>query len=111
VLREREVYTGLGRTSLHPVFGGLRYQRSCCSMVIVGVTSRREREEELPNLLCMARPKDYETKASLLSLGHHDGLLLGSGLHGPLGLLVRLSLMCCVSCVSSIVFVFYSPLL
>jgi hypothetical protein len=33
-----------------------------CSMLVVGVTNELEREE-LPSILCMARPKDYETGA------------------------------------------------
>jgi hypothetical protein len=56
------VYTGSSRISLHPVFGGSRYQHLCYSMLVVGVTSRREREEELPSLLCVGEPKDYETE-------------------------------------------------
>jgi hypothetical protein len=50
VLGGRKIYTGLGRTSLHTVFGGSRYRHLCCSMLIVGVTSGREREEELTSL-------------------------------------------------------------
>jgi hypothetical protein len=50
------IYTGSGRTFLHPVFDDLHYQHSTH---VVGVTSEREREE-LPRLLCMVGSKDYE---------------------------------------------------
>jgi hypothetical protein len=60
VLGGRKLYTSLDRTSLHPVFGGLRYQLLCCSMLVVGVTNGRERED-LTSLLCMGGPTDYMT--------------------------------------------------
>jgi hypothetical protein len=62
VLSGRQIYTGLSETSLYPVFGGSRYRHPYCSMLVVGVTSERE-WEELPCLLCMARPKHYGTGA------------------------------------------------
>jgi hypothetical protein len=34
----------VGRMSLHPLFGGSRYQHSCCLMPVVWVTSERARE-------------------------------------------------------------------
>jgi hypothetical protein len=51
--------------SLHPFFGGSRYRHICCSMLKVGVTSGRAREEELLNLLCAARPNDYGTRTTV----------------------------------------------
>jgi hypothetical protein len=51
VLSGHEIYIGLGRTSLHPVFGGSRYRHLCCSMLVVGVTSEREREEAPKSLV------------------------------------------------------------
>jgi hypothetical protein len=40
VLGGHKVYTGSGRTSLHPVFGGSQYRHLCCSILVVGVTIR-----------------------------------------------------------------------
>jgi hypothetical protein len=61
VLGGCKIYTSLGRTSLRQVFGGSHYRHICCSTLIVGVTSGREREE-LSSLLCMGEPNDYETR-------------------------------------------------
>jgi hypothetical protein len=60
VLDGCKIYTGSDRMSPHPDFGGSHYRRICCSMLVVGVTSERERED-LPGLLCVGAPKDYET--------------------------------------------------
>ena len=44
-----KIYTGSGRTSIYPIIGGLRYLYHCRSILVVGVTSEREREERLPS--------------------------------------------------------------
>jgi hypothetical protein len=45
VLGGCKVYTGSDRMSLHPVFGGSRYQHLCCSMLVVWVTSELQVNE------------------------------------------------------------------
>jgi hypothetical protein len=52
VYGERKIYTCSGRTSLHLVFGGLRYRHLYFSTLVVGVTSEKKREERLSSLLC-----------------------------------------------------------
>jgi hypothetical protein len=45
VLGGCKVYIGLGRTSLHLVFDVSCYRHLCCSMLVVGVTSRLQAGE------------------------------------------------------------------
>jgi hypothetical protein len=52
-------------------------------MPVVGVTSRREREE-LPSLLCVEGTKDYESGAGYQAkLWHRGSVLLSFGLRSP----------------------------
>jgi hypothetical protein len=47
------------KMSLHPVFGGSCYRHLCCSTLVVGVTSGREREDAPKSRM----PKDYKSGA------------------------------------------------
>jgi hypothetical protein len=50
VLSGREIYTGSGRTSIYLVFGGFALPAHFCLILVVGVTSGREREEASKSL-------------------------------------------------------------
>jgi hypothetical protein len=83
----RKIYTGSGRTSLHPVFGGSRYQHLYCSILILGLQAG-ERGRWLPSLLFMRWPKDYESGALNLAkpwASWRRAPCIGSGLCSPLG--------------------------
>jgi hypothetical protein len=48
VINGRKIYTGTGRTSLYPVFGGLRYQHLVAQMLVVGLQAgERERSSQV----------------------------------------------------------------